>query len=71
MIPAIGLMVGAYIILRCAEIALKPATEFSTNTARLIMVMLSLCVALLAASQVFDIIHAGERSTGFLQGLTK
>ncbi len=42
MIPALGLMVGAYIVLRCADIMLRPSAQFASTFSRGVLIVLAI-----------------------------
>lgn len=69
MIPTIGVMVGAYIVLRCAEIMLKPADQFAGGAARPILIFLSVGVALLAVIAIFELLSGSSDVGRALQGI--
>ena len=69
MIPALALMIGSYIILRCFDIALRPPSAFASSTSRAILVALSLIVAVATAISVADVLGAGAQVSESLQEL--
>ena len=69
MIPALTLMIGSYIILRCFDIALRPPNTFASSTSRVILVVLSLIVVVATAISLADVLGAGAQVSESLQGL--
>jgi hypothetical protein len=60
MIPDIGVMLGAYITFRCAEVLCKPGTAFSSKTARSVTNILAMLTIVVAAVVVYDLVTRGS-----------
>ena len=60
MIPDIGVMMGAYITLRCVEVLCKPATAFSSKGARSVTNILAMLAIVVAAVVVYDLVARGS-----------
>lgn len=71
MVPTIGIMIGAYIILRCAEIMLKPNEHFAPGAGRPIVILLAVAVSLLTAASIYDLSSAGTRGMTQMESLQK
>ena len=80
MVPTIGLMIGAYVVLRCFEIILRDREYWDSNASRLFVGALALVVAcftivasadLVNSSLLVDakIAHSQQQLEFFLEGL--
>lgn len=69
MIPTIGLMIGAYIILRCLEILAKPAAEFNSSGARRGVMIFAVLVFLVSVLGVGELLRSGSDVTERLRVL--
>lgn len=71
MIPAMGIMIGAYIILRALEIIGRPENGFVSHGARGLLIFVSLVVILISVVSMAQIgISAGQASE-ILRGLPR
>ena len=64
MIPALALMIGSYIILRCFDIALRPPNAFASSTSRAILVVLSLKLRVFTTATLTTRKNAGHWKSG-------
>lgn len=60
MIPTIGLMVGAYIVLRCAELATLPDAHFSSRVAAGVVRVLAMLTAAQTVYCIAELMRAGS-----------
>jgi uncharacterized protein YqgC (DUF456 family) len=60
MIPDIGVLIGAYIALRCVEMLCKPAAAFSSAVARSITSVLAMLTIVVTAVIVYDLVSRGS-----------
>lgn len=60
MIPDIGVLIGAYIALRCVEILCKPEAAFASGVARSITNVLAMLTIVVTAVIVYDLVSRGS-----------
>jgi len=58
MIPDIGLMIGAYIVLRCVELLCSSGNRFAKPWARIVVMVFAVLTALLTVALTYDLVHA-------------
>jgi hypothetical protein len=68
MIPDIGVMVGAYITMRCFDVLCRPETAFSSKGTRATMQVSALLVMVVTLVVVYDLVTRGS-SIGTVPGL--
>jgi hypothetical protein len=59
MIPDIGVMMGAYITMRCIEVLCKPADAFSSKIARSVANILAMLTVVVTVVVVADLVNRG------------
>ncbi len=62
MIPTIGMMIGAYIALRCLEVSVRAESHFINEFWRIVVIMVAILVFLLTGFLTFDLVLTGARS---------
>jgi len=60
MIPDIGVLIGAYIALRCVEMLCKPEAAFSSKVAKSITSILATLTIVVTAGIVYDLVSRGS-----------
>ncbi len=61
MIPTIGVMIAAYIVLRCFEMMLRSEDYWNSNGGRLFVVLLAACVIGTTVLSVVDLAASSQR----------
>lgn len=68
MIPDIGVMIGAYITMRCIDVLCRPTTAFSSKWAGSTLRIIAMLVIVVTAGVVYDLVTRGS-NVGVVPGL--
>lgn len=66
MIPALALIISAYIIFRMLEVFAFPTTHYSTTSVRVVMCILAAIVILIVGFNVVDIFFSAGVQRGII-----
>jgi hypothetical protein len=64
MIPTIGIVISAYVILRCLELMGRPATHFAAPGWGAVCRIAAALLVILAAMSCYDLLVSGSRMSG-------